>query len=66
MVKFTYNLEIIAAIMQLPPNQRSFDSLTKPWPDDLFALPELLEHLEPMGYVPRNKRWHSVMRVRPW
>jgi hypothetical protein len=55
MVKFMYNPKIVAAIKQLPPNQRSFDPLTKQWPVELLALPAMLEHLRPMGYVPCNK-----------
>jgi hypothetical protein len=54
-VKFMYNAEIVDAIKNLPPSQRSFDPTLKVWPIDLLALPDLLEHLLPLGYAPCEK-----------
>jgi hypothetical protein len=54
-VQFMYNSDIVSAIKNLPPTQRSFNPVTKQWPIDLLALPELLEHLEPLGYSPCEK-----------
>jgi hypothetical protein len=51
-VTFTYNADIVSAIKMLPPNQRSFDPVTKHWPIDLLALPDLVEYLLPLEYAP--------------
>lgn len=47
---FLYDVDVVAALKMLPPTQRSYDPLKKEWKIDLFALPSMLEHLEPLGY----------------
>jgi hypothetical protein len=63
-VKFTYNADIVSAIKMLPPNQRSFDPVTKYWPVDLLALPDLVEHLLPLEYAPCDKLKALCQAVR--
>ena len=49
---FQYDADIVAALKQLAPVQRSYSALTKEWPVDLLALPDLLAHLAQLHYVP--------------
>ena len=49
---FQYDADIVAALKQLAPIQRSYSALTKEWPVDLLALPDLLAHLAQLHYVP--------------
>lgn len=49
---FQYDADVVTAIKQLAPQQRSYNAQTKEWPIDLLALPELLAHLEPLQYAP--------------
>eukprot|EP00854_Cymbomonas_tetramitiformis_P015546 gene15546-18428_t len=49
---FHYDADVVSAIKQLPPTQRSYDPATKSWPIDLLALPDLLEHLGALSYTP--------------
>eukprot|EP00933_Yihiella_yeosuensis_P025725 TRINITY_DN19959_c1_g1_i1.p1 TRINITY_DN19959_c1_g1~~TRINITY_DN19959_c1_g1_i1.p1 ORF type:complete len:453 (-),score=61.77 TRINITY_DN19959_c1_g1_i1:358-1668(-) len=49
-VTFAYDPALVAAIKQLSPAQRSYDKKSKSWTLDLLALPEVLEHLKPLGY----------------
>lgn len=39
----------------LSPVQRSYDPLTKAWTVDILALPELLNHLKPLGFSPSSR-----------
>ncbi len=54
-VTFLYNADIVAAIKQVPPNQRSYNPTTKVWPVDLLALPDLLDHFKQLGFVAEEK-----------
>jgi hypothetical protein len=46
-----YDAEIVNAIKHLP-SQHAFDPTLKVWPIDLLALPDILEHLLPLGHAP--------------
>jgi hypothetical protein len=54
---FEYDTDVVSALKQLAPTQRSYNPTTHDWPIDLLALPELLVHLaaEPLGYRPSAK-----------
>lgn len=52
LVTFLYDAEVVSALKMLSPVQRSYNPSTKAWTVDMLALPELLEHLEPLGYTP--------------
>ena len=52
LLSFQYDADVIAAIKQLAPIQRSYNAQTREWPVDLLALPELLCYLAPLGYTP--------------
>ena len=52
---FQYDADIVAALKQLAPVQRSYSALTKEWPVDLLALPDLLAHLAQLHYVPERR-----------
>ena len=51
LVKFLYDADVVASLKQLSPLQRTYDPDTKIWTIDILALPELLEHLQPLGYA---------------
>jgi Zinc-finger of C2H2 type len=51
-LKFFYDAGIVASLKNLSPSQRTYDPATKIWTIDVLALPELLEHLQPLGYNP--------------
>jgi hypothetical protein len=54
LVTFLYDPHVVSALKMLSPVQRSYDPSTKEWTVDILALPELLEHLEPLGFSPSN------------
>jgi len=49
---FFYDAHVVETIKMLPPSQRKYNPATKAWNIDLYALPSLLEFLEPLGYFP--------------
>jgi len=51
LVTFLYDAKVVSALKMLSPVQPSYDPATKAWTVDILALPELVEHLEPLGYV---------------
>lgn len=54
-VKFLYDADVVASLKKLSPLQRTYDPATKIWTLDVLALPELLEHLQPLGYAPSQE-----------
>lgn len=52
LVTFLYDADVVSALKMLSPVQRSYNPETKAWSVDILALPELLEHLEPLGFHP--------------
>ena len=51
---FYYDADVVAAFKQLSPTMRTYEPASKQWTADLLALPELLEHLQPLGYAPSH------------
>lgn len=49
-VTFQYDADLVAAMKQLAPSTRSYDAPSRTWNVELLVLPELLEHLQPLGY----------------
>ena len=54
-IQFLYDADIVSSLKKLSPLQRTYDPATKTWTTDVLALPELLEHLGPFGYVPNQQ-----------
>lgn len=54
LVTFLYDAEVVSALKMLSPVQRSYNPSTKAWTVDILALPELLDHLQPLEYSPSN------------
>lgn len=55
LIKFLYDANIVASVKNVSPLQRSYNPASKIWTVDILALPELLEHLEPLGYKPNQQ-----------
>ena len=51
-ISFLYDADVVAALKMLSPVLRTYDPTSKSWTIDILALPELLEHLEPLEYKP--------------
>jgi len=51
-VSFQYDADLVAALKCLAPPYRSYDATSKEWTIDLLSLPELLHHLNNVGYMP--------------
>jgi len=47
---FLYDANIVSSFKMLPPTQRSYNPASKVWTIDLFALPSLLDSVNPLGY----------------
>jgi len=54
-VSFLFDADIVDAIKMLPPPARNYDHETKSWNVELQALPDLLEYLESLQYVPSSE-----------
>lgn len=61
-ITFLYDTDLVMALKMLPPTQRSYEPSSKTWSIDLFALPDLLEHLTPLGYK-ADDRLQEIARL---
>lgn len=57
-ISFNYDVDIVSALKQHPPDCRSYSADTKAWTLDILSLPELLQSFAALGYQVKEPLKH--------